>query len=138
MLCPRCHIPTSCETLDRQPAAASTGRGPYRTSPLLESESRSPDEILVYRCHVCHGIWLDRGKLFAVITRVEVRELPTAADDGQDLPELSCPRCDVAMEHVSSVAVGSVCFARCKSCGGVWFAREEVMGLYALMTRNFA
>lgn len=97
-------------------------------------------DVVVERCSLCSGIWLDRGELERI---QEIREHDYSKElAGLDLvglayeqarqaarPGISCPRCKVPLVPEEYAYCSQILVDRCIDCGGVWLDAGEVQAL---------
>jgi Zn-dependent protease with chaperone function len=77
-------------------------------------------------CSDCHGLWLDRGKIYDFSTRPDALEKQLDCGLRDERPsEQVCPRCNVALVRGKfperEAEVGC-----CRQCGGLWFDADEL------------
>jgi Zn-finger nucleic acid-binding protein len=92
-----------------------------RPCPRCEHESLRPlrvSDVEVETCPRCHGLWLEQGKLDALLER-HVQAKLAGARPAAGAP-LACSDCGVALQLASAfVYEGDVYCARCRPPGAV-------------------
>ncbi len=85
-------------------------------------------QVLVDRCPVCHGIWLDKTELDSVVKKKLVRHVDVGVFDkseavGNDRAAF-CHRCDQQMMVLTGA--GDIQFDWCDACDGMFFDKGEL------------
>ena len=103
-------------------------------------------------CTRCHGKWLDQGELEqlvlagtrtgatadAVNAAVAAAERPSFFRAAGLDPEISCPRCAVAMQKVRFESGAAELTAdRCETCNGFWLDSGETGALFVFLEEHF-
>lgn len=105
--------------------------------PNCQDESQTvemidPDggELMLYQCPTCGGIWLNKGALSRVPSKmIEKIDSPTSSKIRPQ--NLQCPHDRAILTEVSDVKYPAISFWRCASCGGSFFQKGT---LYAYKT----
>jgi len=87
------------------------------------------DATEIDQCDACGGFWFDQAELKFVLTGGLAKVIDPGADlftAARDSFRGSCPRCDVIMEQVESIAVEGLTYDQCPACSGVWLDRGEL------------
>ena len=90
--------------------------------------------ITVDRCEGCFGLWLDRGerlKLLKDKSLVESVDVGSAeVGEAQDeIRQILCPRCGLAMHHITDRAQKHIGFEFCRQCQGSFLDAGELRDL---------
>ncbi len=90
------------------------------------------DGVLIDRCGVCEGIWLDGGELDKIVrsagqdpAKLALQAREERADERKKVASKSvCPRCSAGplKRHV----LHGVALDRCGACKGLWFDHGEL------------
>ena len=88
----------------------------------------SVQQVMVDRCPVCHGIWLDKTELEAVtvkglVQHIDVGVLDKNAPVGDDRAAF-CHACQAHM--MSLTGTGDIELDWCERCGGMFFDKGEL------------
>ena len=92
--------------------------------------------LMVDVCPTCHGMWLDRGELGALVAYLEP-EAPADQPGGTPKrqvmtgeritePPKSCPRCHATLKPFNYAYDSNIILDRCPACEGVWVDRGEL------------
>ncbi len=82
------------------------------------------------RCSDCHGIWFDHREddelknLKGAAEALDIGDASLGAKHDQ-MQNISCPRCDINMHHVSHDGSVEIRFERCNECKGSYFDAGE-------------
>lgn len=83
----------------------------------------------VDRCTKCYGIWFDRFELqdLKVHSGSEVIDMgePEVGMAHNSKTEVSCPRCEVVMDHKSDERQAHIRYEQCPECKGAYFDAGE-------------
>ena len=91
--------------------------------------------MLVDVCAICHGMWLDKGELGALVLYLGEELQPTASTSATQPPmaakpakeaTLPCPRCRLPLQKFNYAYDSNIILDRCSNCGGVWTDRGEL------------
>ncbi len=90
--------------------------------------------FIVDRCEQCFGIWLDQGERIKLL---KDKSLVDGVDVGteevgkelNEIKEITCPRCQVPMHHITDRAQKHVGFEFCRECQGSFFDAGELRDL---------
>ena len=105
------------------------------------TEAPRGDGVVVDRCRVCAGIWLDRGELESLVGRrqpeyrdelaVLAHEMALAFARGRDekAPARYCPRCHEALERGEHPRCPKILVDACPDCHGLWLDAGELEAL---------
>jgi Zn-dependent protease with chaperone function/Zn-finger nucleic acid-binding protein len=100
-------------------------RCPHCKEPTLHGQTAS-HHVQVDVCSDCHGLWLDRGKIYEFTA--QPRDLEQQLDQGlrQRQPcDNTCPRCDSPLER-GLLPDRDATVEQCPQCGGLWFEASEL------------
>jgi Zn-dependent protease with chaperone function/Zn-finger nucleic acid-binding protein len=100
-------------------------RCPQCSGPTLR-EQTAKGHVQVDVCPGCHGLWLDRGKIYDFSARPE--ELEKQLDQGLRDRQPSahcCPRCETPLER-GLLPDRDAAVEQCPDCGGLWFGAGEL------------
>jgi uncharacterized protein len=98
-----------------------------------ELEGKGQHTVVLDRCHVCRGFWVDLGELGAVlgqasnIARLAERQPPPRHSD----ETLNCPRCCTQLIRLSHHQQHHLKLDTCTVCGGIFFDAQELTDLSA-------
>src|SRR5215471_4502569 len=89
-------------------------------------ETRANRNVLIDLCSQCHGVWLDRGKIyeFSQQPRELEKQLRQGLRDRRASTRL-CPRCNEAMER-GIMPDRDAEVEECPACGGFWFDHDQL------------
>jgi Zn-dependent protease with chaperone function/Zn-finger nucleic acid-binding protein len=100
-------------------------RCPHCSGPSLHQQT-ARHHVQVDVCSDCHGLWLDRGKIY------EFTDQPRALEEQLDRglrnrrPSAhTCPRCDVPLER-GQLPDRDATVEQCPQCGGLWFEASQL------------
>ncbi|WP_372895799.1 zf-TFIIB domain-containing protein [Stieleria sp.] len=110
-----------------------------RDGATLASETYEAD-VVVDRCPVCRGIWLDSGELKTIQETIEhdysqqlqrinvvARAYELARQKSQ--PDIRCPKCQGELHPREYAYCSQILIDRCAECGGVWLDAGELVAL---------
>ena len=96
-------------------------------------EEQGQGGVVLDRCHVCRGFWVDLGELEAVLNQssrvaklAEHRPPPP-----HDETTLKCPRCHTQLVRLSHHQQRHLKLDTCTVCGGIFFDAQELTDLSA-------
>ena len=96
-----------------------------------EMEALAHEDLVVDQCPSCHGVWLDKGELDAVMRHklANVLDARISAFEMHDHDEVParCRRCD--KEMVALVGPGEVRMDWCVECEGLFFDHGELSAI---------
>jgi Zn-dependent protease with chaperone function len=100
-------------------------RCPQCSGPNLR-EQTAKGHVQVDVCPDCHGLWLDRGKVYDFSAQPEVleKQLDHGLRDRQPTAH-QCPRCDTRLER-GLLPDRDAAVEQCPDCGGLWFEAEQL------------
>lgn len=88
----------------------------------------SLQQVMVDRCPVCHGIWLDKTELEIVTEKKLVKHIDVGRLDKNETASNDraafCHACQSQMMTLSGT--GDIEFEWCESCGGMFFDSGEL------------
>jgi Zn-finger nucleic acid-binding protein len=98
--------------------------------------------MVIDRCPVCRGFWVDRGELEHVLEHgiqrmAELNAQATAAEQGMDhcmnqsAARLTCPRDGACLIEMTDLRQGHIRYDMCPTCGGIFFDAGELTDLSA-------
>lgn len=105
---------------------------------FLAERAQPDDEMVVDRCPICRGFWVDRGELEHVLEHgiermAELKARATAADadvePGAARP--ICPRDGASLIEMTDLRQGHIRYDMCPACGGIFFDAGELTDLSA-------
>ena len=111
---------------------------PPRKSPLCPEceKPTSPhrcDGVLIFKCGLCHGLWLSGGKRLGVfrkaLERFNYRQLEIYSDNSELYFVAGCPSCGLVLEKFNYGYNSGVSLHRCARCGGMWMPLKELIRL---------
>ncbi len=95
---------------------------------LTKRRAKGKDFAVEY-CLKCKGVWFDRSELEEVMPEA-IKELEVPGDAQKDA-ECLCPKCNYAL-YAFDYPQTHVTIEMCKSCGGLWFDRDEFKEIRAV------
>ena len=89
--------------------------------------------IVLDRCHVCRGFWVDLGELSEILQRSEC--IAKLAENHPPLEyedeTLDCPRCSTQLVRLAHHQQRHLQLDTCSVCGGIFFDAQELTDLSA-------
>ena len=100
-------------------------RCPQCSGPALR-EQTATGHVQVDVCPDCHGLWLDRGKIYDFSAQPDAleKQLDQGLRNRQPTAH-ACPRCDTPLER-GLLPDRDAAVEQCPGCGGLWFAAGEL------------
>jgi Zn-dependent protease with chaperone function/Zn-finger nucleic acid-binding protein len=89
-------------------------------------EQAARHHVQVDVCSECHGLWLDRGKIYEFCA--DPRQLEQQLSGGlrgRAASEHTCPRCDDRLER-GLLPDRDAAVEACPRCGGLWFEADQL------------
>ena len=91
-------------------------------------------DIELDKCHLCDGIWCDRGELerirdaqvTGVEEELEARYGNPTVERGETDGYMKCPRCGGRLQGITYTYVRPVKIDRCEACLGFWLDDREL------------
>ena len=97
------------------------------------SEEDQQSVVVLDRCHVCRGFWVDLGELQSVLNQAScVAKLAEhRPPPPHDETTLDCPRCHTQLVRLSHHQQRHLKLDTCTVCGGIFFDAQELTDLSA-------
>ncbi len=105
-------------------------RCPNCNGPTLH-EQAARHHVMVDVCSECHGLWLDRGKIYEFTEQPQVLDQQLTRGLRNRRPsEHTCPRCACALER-GLLPDRDATVEQCPQCGGLWFEADQLQNAVA-------